>query len=802
MFTFDTLLQNILDHGFNFTEDALNEISLCKNIPSLFMVLINNLELNDDNIQYINTTMIMTLSSLNKDYINCCSFIIDGKNSLWNYVIEYFDDSQLSTLVISLYLCIMNTNIKVEYILKLYGILFSNYRSCEILTEMETFYDDKSKGYVNNYNTFLGIIMNKISVSETNYDSRVKKLFEIFMKLLKNGEVKPIFLNWFGKLINSSKHFKNNMVFDEHYDRNMMHPKYYRLVINILLELWNNCKKQSRCKIENLDMEYFTHKNCLINLDDRVRKDKIENKFMNDIFFSLIGLISLFYNNLEFMSNQYKTAIDDLKISFRRFQLTGFNPVLRDKYLDKITKIQLEKEDIEYCLSNKNLNLELKRFQKDLGDIINSKLKQNIKINHSLLETNIDLINTLKIYEDSLFNYNFINFENSVILINYKYMRNPFIRYKYSFFSTNYITDNKSRNVCDLRFKTIENILIPNLLKFYLDMEDYQEDSFYEKPFARWNIINFMNFIVFKEPYIYGCQIGKYAKTLDTKFIRFVNLYINDLSGFFDETFGMIREVNEIEKNEIYISFNELEDAYHNSEQHLKLYKIYKSLKTNLEFLRSMFNFLVVLTNESKNILLSQELGEKYCSQINYYLNEITSKEKRKLYNVKNKYDVGFQPLNLLDFLTKILLSCLDNHKFIEYMAKDERSYSSYNIKFAITKLWNNQLITRTEYLKLEKMYKQVDDKIKMEEEEVDLPDEFCDPLMACEIKEPVMLPDTDIIMEKSVISRHLLTDLHNPFNREPLTLEKLNSFNSKLKVKETLKLFIDKKEAWKNEYG
>ena len=55
-----------------------------------------------------------------------------------------------------------------------------------------------------------------------------------------------------------------------------------------------------------------------------------------------------------------------------------------------------------------------------------------------------------------------------------------------------------------------------------------------------------------------------------------------------------------------------------------------------------MFNFLVVLSKNSQGILLSKELGEKYCSQINYYLNEITCKNKRKLYNIKNKYDVGF----------------------------------------------------------------------------------------------------------------------------------------------------------------
>jgi ubiquitin conjugation factor E4 B len=214
-----------------------------------------------------------------------------------------------------------------------------------------------------------------------------------------------------------------------------------------------------------------------------------------------------------------------------------------------------------------------------------------------------------------------------------------------------------------------------------------------------------------------------------------------------------------------------------------------------------MFNFLVVLSKDSQDILLSNELGEKYCSQINYYLNEITEKSKRKQYNIKNKYDVGFQPLNLLDFLTKILLSCINHPMFIDFMAKDTRSYKTSNIKFAIDKLWSNHLLTQNEYDKLCIVSRNIDDKIK-EEEEIEFPDEFCDPLMACEIKVPVMLPDTDIITEKSVISRHLLTDLNNPFNREPLTMEQLDKFNKKSKVKDLLKTFMKKKESWKKEFS
>ena len=42
---------------------------------------------------------------------------------------------------------------------------------------------------------------------------RVVKLTELILKVMKNGETKPVIISWFSNLINSSKHFKNNFVF-------------------------------------------------------------------------------------------------------------------------------------------------------------------------------------------------------------------------------------------------------------------------------------------------------------------------------------------------------------------------------------------------------------------------------------------------------------------------------------------------------------------------------------------------------------------------------------------------------------
>lgn len=54
----------------------------------------------------------------------------------------------------------------------------------------------------------------------------------------------------------------------------------------------------------------------------------------------------------------------------------------------------------------------------------------------------------------------------------------------------------------------------------------------------------------------------------------------------------------------------------------------------------------------------------------------------------------------------------------------------------------------------------------------VDAPDEFMDPLMCTFMKDPVYLPTSDTIIDRSTITQHLLNDPHDPFNRKDLTID------------------------------
>lgn len=57
-----------------------------------------------------------------------------------------------------------------------------------------------------------------------------------------------------------------------------------------------------------------------------------------------------------------------------------------------------------------------------------------------------------------------------------------------------------------------------------------------------------------------------------------------------------------------------------------------------------------------------------------------------------------------------------------------------------------------------------------------DAPEEFLDPIMSTLMIDPVVLPSSHVIVDRTTIARHLLSDQTDPFNREPLTMDQVKS--------------------------
>jgi len=78
-----------------------------------------------------------------------------------------------------------------------------------------------------------------------------------------------------------------------------------------------------------------------------------------------------------------------------------------------------------------------------------------------------------------------------------------------------------------------------------------------------------------------------------------------------------------------------------------------------------------------------------------------------------------------------------------------------------------------------------------------DMPEEFLDPLLYTPIRDPIILPESKVIMDRAVIQAHLAEGEYDPFNRQPLTLEQLIEYNNKEEQHQTIMEFIKKRDDW-----
>lgn len=62
----------------------------------------------------------------------------------------------------------------------------------------------------------------------------------------------------------------------------------------------------------------------------------------------------------------------------------------------------------------------------------------------------------------------------------------------------------------------------------------------------------------------------------------------------------------------------------------------------------------------------------------------------------------------------------------------------------------------------------------KNQEALADAPEEYLDPIMSTLMIDPVILPSSKVIVDRTTIARHLLSDQSDPFNRSPLTMDQV----------------------------
>lgn len=179
---------------------------------------------------------------------------------------------------------------------------------------------------------------------------------------------------------------------------------------------------------------------------------------------------------------------------------------------------------------------------------------------------------------------------------------------------------------------------------------------------------------------------------------------------------------------------------------------------------------------------MNYKLGERLANLLNYSLDLFTSERGLKL-KVKNMSEYGFDPKLVLRALVSTYVSFYDYKEFMEFIVKDERSYKILNFEKVIRIYQRGKIkIDYEELNKFEKMIeilKEIENEMKSKIVNYDdAPEEFFDPITTQIMNDPVMLPSSKVIVDRSTIETHLLSDPTDPFNRTKLNKEMIITEN------------------------
>lgn len=143
---------------------------------------------------------------------------------------------------------------------------------------------------------------------------------------------------------------------------------------------------------------------------------------------------------------------------------------------------------------------------------------------------------------------------------------------------------------------------------------------------------------------------------------------------------------------------------------------------------------------------------------------------------MKNKDRYDFDPASTVKQICHLYLNLKESDEFCLAITQDGRSFSPDLFNYAentLIKIGGGDLIS--EIIELSTKVNRIEEMQKLNDEALsNPPDDFLDPILSILMKDPVILPSSKVTVDRSTISRHLLSDQSDPFNRSPLSMDQV----------------------------
>ncbi|GJQ12331.1 hypothetical protein GpartN1_g4122.t1 [Galdieria partita] len=334
--------------------------------------------------------------------------------------------------------------------------------------------------------------------------------------------------------------------------------------------------------------------------------------------------------------------------------------------------------------------------------------------------------------------------------------------------STTWTASFESNSIC-------QKYLPGALVRLYVEVEHTGSHSqFYDKFSIRYHITCIFYYMWRLSTYRTAIR---YEAENESVFVKFVNMLLNDATYLLDEALGDLTEIHSLqERLDENVSSS---DSTERQEQQSRLSQLERQVTSYNLLSHSSVNMLHFLTEDDRvrKVFLKPEMVNRLAEMLNYFLLQLCGPKCQSLV-VRNKEQYAWEPRVLLTQIVGIYLHFREEEDFAKSVAKDGRSYSQELFERALDIVHRRRLLSDEECHELQLMMKRFREFEKLESEDEDLiqnaPEEFLDPIMATIMKEPVLLPTSRTIVDLSTISRHLLSDPSDPFNREFLSMDML----------------------------
>lgn len=282
-----------------------------------------------------------------------------------------------------------------------------------------------------------------------------------------------------------------------------------------------------------------------------------------------------------------------------------------------------------------------------------------------------------------------------------------------------------------------------------------------------------------------------------SQFVRFVNMLMNDTTFLLDECLEYLKRIHE---TQVLMMDETAWAALGNETQQTRqrqLAQDERQCRSYLTLARETVDMFHYLTVDIKEPFMCPELIDRLASMLNFNMRQLCGPKCKDL-KVRSPQKFGWDPRRLLSQLFDIYLH-LDCDKFAEAIAADERSFEKgffhkvadriNDLKFrSSVEVERFRDLVNLAHAKYGKPRRNANFFVQLlgvrthdaklfiavanqqsEDDFADAPDEFRDPLMDTLMNDPVLLP-SGTIMDRPIITRHLLNSNTDPFNRQPLT--------------------------------